>query len=68
MILRRKSLNYAYGMRLRGYSINCQPKIGLVKVLEDMSKRFYNILIYNRRLSEEEIKNYELTYIGKIEK
>lgn len=51
---------YRYGMRLRGFSIGCQPMDGFIGRIDDESRRYYDIIVYNRPLSSEEIKNYEL--------
>ena len=61
-------MKYAYGMKLRGFSIGCQPKDGFLERIDDTSGTFYDILIYNRNLSEKEINDYELVYLGKINK
>ena len=55
---------YKYGMRLRGFSVGCQPMHGLVDHMDDPSGRFWNILVYNRELTEREIKDYELEAIN----
>jgi hypothetical protein len=52
-------------MRLRGYSIGCQPKEGFVTVSEDILDEYHNILYYDRKLSEEVCEIYELDYLGK---
>lgn len=49
-----------YGMRLRGFAPMCQPKEGFVRREDDPSGRYYDILVYNRELTENEIRNYEL--------
>lgn len=59
---------YRYGMRLRGFSIGCQPMSGL-KGREDCPagkyhRKYYDILVYNRPLEEWEIRNFELDYLG----
>lgn len=59
---------YRYGMRLRGFSIGCQPMQGL-KRREDCqtgkySRSYYDILVYSRPLEEWELRNFELDYIG----
>lgn len=59
---------YKYGMRLRGFSIGCQPMQGFVRRFDDKSGKYYDLLLYNRELSQEEIKNYELDYLGIEEK
>lgn len=51
---------YRYGMRLRGFSIGCQPLKGLVDASEDPEGKYYNILTYDRELSEAELEQYEL--------
>ena len=45
-------MQYAYGMRMRGFSVGCQPKEGFVERVDDISDNFYDILIYNRKLSK----------------
>ena len=58
---------YKYGMRLRPFSLGCQPKEGLDSVDEDMSGMYYNILYYNRKLEDKELREYELDYLGEVE-
>ena len=60
-----QNILYTYGMRLRGYSIGCQPKEGLVTVGEDILDEYYNILYYDRKLPEDVCEKYELDYLGK---
>lgn len=55
---------YRYGMRLRGFSIGCQPNVGLERVEEDETGKYWNVLIYARKLTESEVKDYELDYLG----
>lgn len=57
---------YCYGMRLRGFSIGCQPKNGIVQVLDDPTNTYYDILVYDRKLTEKEIADYELDELEKI--
>lgn len=54
---------YVYGMRLRGYSPGCQPMDGLGAVMGG-NKKYYNILIYNRELTDKEVMDYELDRIS----
>ena len=60
---------YYYGMRLRGYSICCQPRDGLdhreddMKGLRPNGRRYHDILVYNRQLSEKEMFAYGLDFI-----
>lgn len=58
-------MKYTYGMRLRGFSPGCQPKDGLVQRIDDTTGKYYDILEYNRKLTEKEIRDYELDEIGK---
>lgn len=51
---------YKYGMKLRGFSIGCQPLKGLIDASEDPEGKFYNILTYDRELTDEELEEYEL--------
>lgn len=54
---------YKYGMRHRGFSPGCQPK-GVIERHDDVTGRYWDIIIYNRKLSEKEIGDYELDYLG----
>lgn len=58
---------HKYGMRLRGFSIGCQPKEGLVERIDDHTGRYYDILVYDRMLTGQEVTDFELTYLGKAE-
>lgn len=51
---------YRYGMRLRGFSPGCQPMRGLVERVDDPTGKYYDILIYGRKLTDQEISDYEL--------
>lgn len=53
-----------YGMRLRGFSPFCQPKEGLVRREDDPTGKYYDIIVYNRELTEKEIRDYELDVIS----
>lgn len=57
---------YLYGMRLRGFSIGCQPMHGLVDRQDDATGRYHDILVYDRELTEKELKDYELDFIGRL--
>ena len=55
--------SYAYGMKSRGCSPGCQPKEGFFgKLREDAvaKTKYYDILLYNRRLSKQEREDYDL--------
>lgn len=56
-------LLYKYGMRLRGFSIGCQPMDGFIGRIDDKMGKYYDILIYNRLLKNDELKAYELDYL-----
>ena len=56
-------MEHRYGMRLRGFSPGCQPKKGLVR-REDAGTRYHDILVYSRPLTEEELSDYELDFLG----
>ena len=54
-----KAREYRYGMRLRGYSPGCQPK-GVLRREDDKAGRYHDIIVYDRQLSADDIRNYEL--------
>ena len=58
-------INYKYGMLSRPFSIGCQPK-GCIDVIETdkLIDGFWNILIYDRELTDEEIESFELKEIN----
>ena len=49
---------YRYGMRLRGFSPGAQPK-GVVDREDDPSGRYYDIIVYDKPLTAEEIEFIE---------
>ena len=56
-----------YGMRLRGFSIGCQPKEGFVEREDDPDGKYWDVIIYDRPLSDREVADYDLDFItGKI--
>lgn len=52
---------FIYGMKSRGYSIGCQPMDGLIRTQPDANRNFYDILVYNRELTDDEVRHYSLT-------
>lgn len=52
-------------MRLRGFSIGCQPMDGYVAHDDDVLNEYHNILLYDRKLTEDECRKYDLDYLGK---
>lgn len=57
---------YCYGMRLRGFSLGCQPKDGLIKHIPSEDGIYHDYLLYSRKLTAEECSAYELDYIGEV--
>ena len=55
---------YKYGMRIRGFSIGCQPMDGFIERQDDTSGKYHDILAYDRELTEEETRHYSLDLIG----
>ena len=55
---------FMYGMRLRPFSIGCQPMNGLLQVEDDKTRKYWNILIYANPLNDHEQEEYELDYLG----
>ena len=55
---------YRYGMRLRGYSPGAQPR-GAIRREDDATGRYHDIVVYDRKLSADEIRNYELYELNK---
>jgi hypothetical protein len=53
-------MEFRYGMRLRGFAPMCQPKEGFVRREDDLTGKYYDILVYNRELTDKEVRNYEL--------
>jgi hypothetical protein len=50
---------YRYGMRLRGFSPACQPK-GVIRREDDPRGKYYDIIVYDRELTQKELRDYEL--------
>ena len=57
-----------YGMKHRPFSIGCQPK-GAVDVEQcDKTKDgYYDIVVYERELTQEELAIFELIELGEIQ-
>lgn len=58
---------FRYGMLYRGFSPACQPMQGLIERQDDTSGKYFDILVYDRKLTENEVKNYELEEITMAE-
>ncbi len=55
---------YKYGMlHQRGFGPGCQPK-GVIKREDDPTGKYYDIIVYDRELTEKEANDYELDYLG----
>ena len=54
---------YRYGMRLRGFSPGAQPK-GVLRREDDTTGVYYDVLVYERPLTHDEVTAYELTPIN----
>lgn len=57
---------FMYGMRLRGFSIGCQPMDGFVDRRDDTSGLYHDILVYDRKLTQKEMDDYELDRIFEV--
>lgn len=58
---------YKYGMRLRPYDLNSQPRDGFVCVGKGGTVdgfRYHNFIYYIDRLDSETAKHYDLDYMG----
>ena len=56
---------YLYGMRLRPAGPGCQPMKGLLRIAPG-GGRYHSLLIYDRKLSDEEVEQYELDFINDV--
>lgn len=56
---------YLYGMRLRPAGPGCQPIKGLLRIAPG-GGRYHDLLIYDRKLSDEECEQYELDFINDV--
>jgi hypothetical protein len=54
-------MKYFYGMRLRGFSPGCQPMDGFIRRLDSHSKNYHDIIVYDKALSEQNVKHFSLT-------
>ena len=59
---------YKYGMRLRGFSLGCQPMEGLVRVEHQHNvDKWWDILVYDRELNDTELFLYDLDKVEEEE-
>ena len=54
---------YAYGMRMRGFSLGAQPR-GHIGRIDDPTGKYYDIVIYADPLTADQVFGYDLEYIG----
>ena len=63
-------VRYYYGMRLRGFSIGCQPMEGLIGTVDmgclKTKVPYHDVLCYARPLTEKELEDYELDYLYEV--
>jgi len=57
-------MKYKYGMKHRPFGIGCQPR-GVASVVDcnKAETSYYNIIVYNRELTDQEINSFELIKI-----
>ena len=61
---------YKYGMRLRGFSIGCQPMKNFWERQDDdgsHDRHYHDILLYTEKLGDKDLASYELDYLGETE-
>lgn len=51
---------HRYGMRLRGFSIGCQPMDGFIRREDDPTGKYWDIVVYDRALTDDEARHYSL--------
>lgn len=68
-------VTFYYGMRLRPFSIGCQPEDGILGLfpqerLDAYNKEhdtdYWDIIVYNHPLTDAETNQYDLDYLYKI--
>lgn len=52
---------FYYGMRKRGFSIGCQPMKGFLERQDSNTVEYYDIIVYDRQLTNDEERYYSLT-------
>lgn len=57
---------FYYGMRLRGYSPWCQPD-GVIDRKDDFTGRYHDIIVYDRKLTDREVLDFSLDFLGEEE-
>ena len=59
----QKDLIHKYGMKLRQCGPGCQPK-GFVKCENLENADYYSFIWYDHELTEDEVKQFDLEYLG----
>lgn len=44
--------------------MGCQPMKNFIEKVDDTTGRYHDILIYSKKLSNEDVEAYELDYLG----
>jgi hypothetical protein len=55
---------YKYTYKFRGFSLYCQPTKGFIRKENNKNYKF-EIIVYDRKLTENEINEYELIELSK---
>lgn len=55
---------FKYGMKFHPFAIGRQPMEGLMKVKEDSTGKYWDILYYAYPLNDHEQDGYKLEYLG----
>ena len=61
---------YQYGMIKKPFGYGCQPEQGLYAVLPPRNSpfsKYYDVVVYDRQLTEDECRVFELQYLGEVE-
>lgn len=58
---------YKYGMRARGFAPWCQPMKEIIMAEKDESGKYHNILFYSEPLTQQQLEEFELDYLGECE-
>lgn len=57
---------WRYGMKYMGFSLGCQPMDGLREIHPD-EMGYKDVLIYDRPLTDREIYEHELVFLGECD-
>lgn len=60
---------YQYGMGKKPYGYGNQPEQGLYAVLPPLNSpfsKYYDIIVYDRQLTEDECERYKLKDLGEV--